>query len=128
MHCAYLSPEDLTGTSIIAVTGLAGHAIGSWSLPDGRMWLRDWLPRDARTTRILTYGYDARVQGRDLPTSTLGELAEQFLDRLIVMRDCTPQVSNKCVRSYRILEHSLTCNRGTSGIPTEITFPSSCTN
>jgi hypothetical protein len=56
------------------------------------MWLRDFLPHDAPTARILTYGYDARVQGRDLPTSTLGELAEEFLDSLITMRDCTPQV------------------------------------
>lgn len=33
--------------SIIAVTGLAGHAFGSWrSRGSPRMWLRDLLPKD----------------------------------------------------------------------------------
>lgn len=101
--------EMLTMGSIIAITGLAGHAIGSWSLPDGQMWLRDFLPHDAPDARILTYGYDARVQGHDLATSTLGELAEEFLDGLITMRDCTPNVSSlsnlRIDRSVRNVAH-----------------------
>jgi hypothetical protein len=101
------------------VTGLAGHAIGSWSLPDGRCWLRDWLPQDARTARILTYGYDAPVQGDNLAISTLSELAEQFLDDLIILRSWTHQVRNNCASSYGVCEHSLICNRGISGMPTD---------
>jgi hypothetical protein len=92
------SVAALMTLSIIAVTGLAGHPIGSWALPDSQMWLRDFIPHDIPNARVLTYGYDARIQGRDLPISTLAELAEEFLARLITMRRCMPQVSNDRAR------------------------------
>jgi hypothetical protein len=44
--------------SVIAVTGLAGHAFGSWRNRETQaMWLRDFLPKDVRNIRIMTYGY-----------------------------------------------------------------------
>jgi hypothetical protein len=86
---------DLTARrSIIAVTGLAGHAIGSWSLKSGKCWLRDWLPSATGNARILTYGYATRLQGCDLSISTLQDLAEEFLNNLIVMRNRHAQVSS----------------------------------
>ncbi|KAI5843125.1 hypothetical protein DFP73DRAFT_479241, partial [Morchella snyderi] len=50
---------------VIAVTGLGGHAFGSWRsrvCPDGcpldrPMWLRDFLPDQFPQLRIMTYGY-----------------------------------------------------------------------
>ncbi|KAH0537473.1 hypothetical protein FGG08_005736 [Glutinoglossum americanum] len=46
--------------SIIAVHGLMGHRIKSWTHPmSGKMWLRDFLPSTIPFARIMTYGYDA---------------------------------------------------------------------
>ncbi|KAI5838332.1 hypothetical protein DFP73DRAFT_485975, partial [Morchella snyderi] len=48
---------------VIAVTGLGGHAFGSWrSRNGGAMWLRDFLHKEYPQTRIMTYGYDSRLR------------------------------------------------------------------
>jgi hypothetical protein len=56
------------------------------------MWLRDFLPDATPTARILTYGYATKLQGVNLSISTLKDLAEEFLNNLIVMRNITAQV------------------------------------
>ncbi|KAI5858071.1 hypothetical protein BZA05DRAFT_385833 [Tricharina praecox] len=66
LYCA----EDGAEVDIIAVTGLAGHAYGSWrSRMQNQMWLRDFLPPDmerlGHKVRILTYGYDCSLQDSD---------------------------------------------------------------
>ena len=50
--------------SVIAITGLGGHAFGAWQSRisterpiDRPMWLRDFLPREFPNARIMTYGY-----------------------------------------------------------------------
>ena len=50
--------------SVIAITGLGGHAFGSWrgrfstERPlDRPMWLRDFLPQRFPNARVMTYGY-----------------------------------------------------------------------
>ncbi|KAF8535728.1 hypothetical protein BDD12DRAFT_750928 [Trichophaea hybrida] len=49
---------------IVAMTGLAGHAFGSWKSPGkSTMWLRDFLPLSLPDVRILTYGYDSALKG-----------------------------------------------------------------
>jgi hypothetical protein len=50
--------------SIVAVHGLKGDAFKTWTVkgatPDKDvLWLRDLLPKDIPTARILTYGYDS---------------------------------------------------------------------
>jgi hypothetical protein len=48
--------------SVIAVTGLAGHAFGSWrNRETHQMWLKDLLPHDVQNIRIMLYGYDSRL-------------------------------------------------------------------
>ena len=47
--------------SVIAVTGLAGHAFGSWSVDHHLMWLRDFLPSDIPRIRVITYGYNSQL-------------------------------------------------------------------
>jgi len=50
--------------SVIAVTGLAGHAFGSWrSRKTHQMWLKDFLAHDVPNIRILSYGYDSSLLG-----------------------------------------------------------------
>ena len=49
-------------TSIIAVHGLEGHAINTWQYPESRvMWLRDLLSVAMPMSRIMSYGYDAKI-------------------------------------------------------------------
>ena len=71
----------LTDCSIVAVTGLAGHAYGSFSSPtQSQMWLRDFLPVDLEArghkVRILTYGYDST---RTDATADIQSFAEDLL-------------------------------------------------
>ena len=50
--------------SVIAVSGLAGHAFGSFKQRKGDyMWLRDALPNDLKGARIMIYGYDSHLSG-----------------------------------------------------------------
>lgn len=74
-------------TSIIAVTGLAGHAFGSWkskNKPD--MWLRDFLPTSIPNARILTYGYDTKLPGSRSNSSIL-QLSRRLLESIKTTRD-----------------------------------------
>ena len=54
--------------SVVAITGLGGHAFGSWlgrtTKPpiDRPMWLRDFLPQRFPNARIMTYGYDSSLK------------------------------------------------------------------
>lgn len=48
--------------SLIAISGLNGHAYGSFKQRGGSfMWLRDALPKDLSCARILIYGYDTSL-------------------------------------------------------------------
>ncbi|KAK3632633.1 hypothetical protein LTR56_016241 [Elasticomyces elasticus] len=72
---------------IVAVTGLAGHAFGSWAHTRRRMWLRDYLPHDIqRRARVLVYGYSSQVQGHDTPTSILADHGNRFVNDLLRIR------------------------------------------
>jgi hypothetical protein len=58
--------------SIVAVTGLAGHAFGSWKERGGNMmWLRDFLPNGFPRSRIFTYGNDSVVENSASNSSIL---------------------------------------------------------
>ncbi|KAF7118670.1 hypothetical protein CNMCM5793_008208 [Aspergillus hiratsukae] len=53
------SEEDNCDVDVIAISGLGGHAFGSFKERSGHfMWLRDALPLDFPNARILIYGYD----------------------------------------------------------------------
>ncbi|TGZ77414.1 hypothetical protein EX30DRAFT_297530, partial [Ascodesmis nigricans] len=72
---------------IIAVTGLAGHALGSWRSSDRHtVWLRDFLPRDIPTCRILTFGYESTVQ-HSVSVNRFQHYGKQLLERLREVRD-----------------------------------------
>lgn len=54
--------HKLNFNSVIALSGLNGHAFGSFKQKgNDYMWLRDQLPTDIKTARILIYGYDTRM-------------------------------------------------------------------
>ncbi|KAL5360970.1 hypothetical protein BJX96DRAFT_175795 [Aspergillus floccosus] len=55
---------------IIAITGLDGHAYGSWQGRGnlGRMWLRDFLSEDLPQCRTMIYGYNSKLSIRGVDT------------------------------------------------------------
>jgi hypothetical protein len=62
-----MPPDDkynLTSRSIIAIHGLDGHRLRSWTADNGVLWLRDLLPGVVPRARILTYGYQASTRAR----------------------------------------------------------------
>jgi hypothetical protein len=68
--------------SVIAVTGLAGHAYGSWrSRENHKMWLKDFLPHDVEKIRILSYGYDSNLIGHTTG-SRLIDYQRHFIQQL----------------------------------------------
>jgi hypothetical protein len=81
-------PED-ANVDIIAVTGLGGHALGSFRSADGlSVWLRDFAPEDIPRARFITYGYDTAVVASD-SNQGIRELAHTLLDELTEFRRST---------------------------------------
>jgi hypothetical protein len=81
-------PED-ANVDIIAVTGLGGHALGSFRSADGMsVWLRDFAPEDIPQARFITYGYDTGVVASD-NNQGVHELAHTLLDGLAIFRQRT---------------------------------------
>ncbi|EXJ73272.1 uncharacterized protein A1O5_03032 [Cladophialophora psammophila CBS 110553] len=67
----------------IAISGLAGHAFGSWCAQDRSvdfMWPRDALPKRYPRMRVLMYGYDSRLPNsasfQSIPDISLGLVAK----------------------------------------------------
>jgi ankyrin repeat protein/pimeloyl-ACP methyl ester carboxylesterase len=82
------TPEEPILANVVAVTGLAGHAFGSWSSPPRQMWLKDFLPKDIANVAIYTYGYDSRLQhasGRHI----ISDHARRFVGRLAYLISAT---------------------------------------
>ena len=54
---------------IVAITGLDGHAYGSWSRGNPkRMWLRDFLSDDLPKCRVMIYRYNSKLSNPGLHT------------------------------------------------------------
>jgi hypothetical protein len=78
-------PED-ANVDVVAVTGLGGHALGSFRSQDGVLvWLRDFAPKDVPRARFVTYGYDTTVVDSD-SNQGVHDLASTLLDRLVDFR------------------------------------------
>lgn len=78
-------PKDAR-VDIVAVTGLGGHALGSFRSTSGAtVWLRDFAPRDVPRARFITYGYDTAVVASD-SNQGIHELAHTLLDGLAIFR------------------------------------------
>lgn len=65
--------------------GLNGNLINTWTEPKSKkLWLRDFLPKDLRGARVMTFGYNATpafensVAGiKDHARGLLGALSEK---------------------------------------------------
>ncbi|KAI9688231.1 MAG: hypothetical protein M1822_001737 [Bathelium mastoideum] len=84
----YTPQSDAQVTAdIIAITGLDGHAYGSWRGRGelGRMWLRDFLSQDMPQCRTMTYGYNSKLLVRG--TDTTLDYSRGLLDELKWIRN-----------------------------------------
>lgn len=71
---------------IVAVTGLGGHALGSFRSKDGvSVWLRDFAPQAITRARFITYGYASHVV-KSKQSQSLRDLARTLLDGLDIFR------------------------------------------
>ncbi|KAI0484176.1 hypothetical protein GGR56DRAFT_612699 [Xylariaceae sp. FL0804] len=88
-------------TDLIAISGLGGHAFGSFKERGGsHMWLRDSLPNDlGNNTRIMIYGYDSAVASSD-SFQTLDDIALRF-------RHCLSRLTEYPDRPIVFVSHSL---------------------
>jgi hypothetical protein len=76
----------MTHCSVVAVTGLAGHAFGSWrSRETHQMWLKDFLPRDVKGIRIMSYGYNSNLVGHTVDDIFL-DYKRHFIHMLVNSR------------------------------------------
>lgn len=94
--------------SIVALSGLGGHAFGSFKERGGTyMWLRDSLPYDLTRqdtgrpmARVTTYGYESAVAGSK-NIQNLEDLATSFHHSLSAL------VSGPIVKPIVLVAHSL---------------------
>lgn len=76
-------------TSIIALHGLNGHAYNTWVYhnvgpPDTEaMWLRDFLPENTPSARIMVYGYNSALLGSNTSVSGIKDFAYDLLQRIL---------------------------------------------
>ena len=80
--------------SVVAVTGLGGHAFESWRNGESnQMWLQDFLPNNIKGIRVMTYGYNTELVGpntgglldhrRDLIQQTESARRSQEVDTVV---------------------------------------------
>jgi hypothetical protein len=81
-----LSDPDDANVDVVTITGLGGHALGSFQSKDGAsVWLRDFAPKDIPQARFITYGHDTAAIKSDSDQG-IRELAHTLLDRLAIFR------------------------------------------
>ena len=90
MPATYVSIHLTDGShSIIAVTGLDGHAIGSWKAKGSSdVWLRDWLPMDIPSARVILYGYETALKNSKSKAS-VEELGQMMFENVTTFRKDT---------------------------------------
>ncbi|KFY32742.1 hypothetical protein V495_08780 [Pseudogymnoascus sp. VKM F-4514 (FW-929)] len=52
---------DDFSVDIVAIHGLGGNPMNTWTDKDGHLWLRDSLPSHIPRARIMTFGYDSSI-------------------------------------------------------------------
>ncbi|KAM0127106.1 hypothetical protein ACHAO1_009690, partial [Botrytis cinerea] len=78
---------DESFVDIVFVPGLGSHSIGSFKGKDS-IWIRDFLPKDLPSARILAYGYDTSILDKNAKHS-ISDLAKAFLSSVRAFRSAT---------------------------------------
>jgi hypothetical protein len=79
--------------SIVAIHGLGGHPIGSWTnKSSGVSWLTTLPPKDVPAARVMTYGYHSALQNNN-SFQDLGDIAHGLVSQLRASRIGRTEVS-----------------------------------
>ncbi|KAF2010868.1 hypothetical protein BU24DRAFT_496047 [Aaosphaeria arxii CBS 175.79] len=83
----YKTATDAVTADVVAITGLGGHAYGSWRSRSNlrQMWLRDFLSEDHPNCRTMTYGYDSKLLGKG--TGKIMDFSRTFIEELKKVRN-----------------------------------------
>ncbi|KAL7274139.1 hypothetical protein RUND412_002973 [Rhizina undulata] len=82
---------EVAAESIVAVTGLGGHAYGSWrGKQTKKMWLRDFLAQDLPNCRTMIYGYNTNLNSRGI--HTLNDYKIGFLNEIAKIRKSEEEI------------------------------------
>jgi hypothetical protein len=71
---------------IIAIHGICGDPLKTWTHESGALWLRDFLPKDINGARVFSFGYDAEV-ALTKSLATLDNFARSLLNNIKLERD-----------------------------------------
>lgn len=81
------TPSHRCCSSVVAVHGLGGNAIDTWTHPKSNaFWLRDFLPRQIPDARVMTFGYNAAAAFGQSTADVL-DYAKSLLSSLIDKRE-----------------------------------------
>ncbi len=78
---AAVEATETYSLDIVAVHGITGDALKSWTHDNGKLWLRDFLPKDLPGARVFSYGYPAAVFFTR-STGDIESFARSLLERL----------------------------------------------
>lgn len=74
----------LAACSVVAIHGLGGGPVATWTEPETKtFWLKDFLPTNLSSARIMTFGYNADAAF----SSTLGDIDAHATDLLVNVVD-----------------------------------------
>lgn len=77
----------LHNSSVIAVHGLNGDRVRTWTEPaSGKLWLRDFLPRDIPRARVMTFSYNAKAAFQN-SVADIEDHARDLLRSLVETRE-----------------------------------------
>ncbi|KAF8242522.1 hypothetical protein K440DRAFT_565337, partial [Wilcoxina mikolae CBS 423.85] len=96
-------PGGKITADIIAVTGLDGHAYGSWRgrTKSAKMWLRDFFSEDLPTCRTMIYGYNSKLGSASI--HTIHDFATGFLEDMKRARTTKEEIERPII----FLGHSI---------------------
>ncbi|KAK9772031.1 putative Protein kinase domain-containing protein [Seiridium cardinale] len=89
-------PRKETELDIVFITGLDGHAYGSWTArQSGVTWPRDFLKVDLPQARVMTYGYNTKLSNAML--HTFDDFVTDFLSCIELDRDSDESINRPLV-------------------------------
>jgi len=106
-----LVDDESQSIDCIAVSGLAGHAFGSWKQRGGSfMWLRDSSDWRTRNVRVLLYGYDTSMVGSE-SFQDIDDIGKRFGDALLDVRYLEVSTSPGSSTLFSILDSQTATDR-----------------
>jgi hypothetical protein len=68
-------------TDLVAIHGLSGHRMKTWTADNGRFWLKEFLLSELPYARIFTFGYNSELTFSK-SAATIDDFAIGLLDEL----------------------------------------------